>query len=140
MTEINIYFDFLLSVLKADGQVKQEERDFIIVSAKALGVSVDEIMELNQKIDGKEIDLPKVLAAVKNKSDPSFTINLLRDGYSIAKSDGAVADAELAILKNLIQLFDNYSEDTFNELLDWCDESLYLKNVGNELILKVMEV
>lgn len=140
MTEISIYFDFLISILKADGQVEPEERDFIVNSAIALGVSDSFIQEIQHKIAGEDIDLNKIFDEVSKKSDPTFTINLLRDGYSMAKSDGSIDEKELEILKNLIKSFGYYSEEIFDQLLDWCDESLFIKNVGDELVHKVMGV
>lgn len=138
MTEINIYFDFLISILKADGQVAKEEEDFIVNSALALGVSDIDLTDIKEKISDKGIDLDLTLEAIGKKANPSFTVNLLRDGYSVAKSDGLIDNSELQILKRLVQSFEHYSDDLFDELIDWCEESLYLKSMGNELILKVM--
>ncbi|HAS6236420.1 TPA: hypothetical protein I7194_02880 [Vibrio vulnificus] len=138
MTEIDIYFKFLISLVKADGKVEPEERDFILNSAASLGLEDDALEKFKLDISSHEIDLPSLYEVIHNTNDPSFIINLLKDGYALAKSDGAVDSAELDVLKGVVTGFPNYSDDLFDELVDWCEESLYIKQFGSDLLSKLM--
>jgi len=139
MTEIDIYFKFLIAVIKADGKIEQEEKDFVINSAKTLGLSDDFINELEDQIVKEGIGIEQLYQDIFDKSDLGFTINLLKDGYALAKSDGNVDHKELDILKNMMKSYSNYSDSLFDELIGWCEESIYLKNVGLELMTTVVE-
>ncbi|GEM_PF-6070521 len=139
MSEIDIYFKFMVAVLKADGKVEQEERDFIVNSANALGLTKDFVEDLENHMLNGEVDLASLYQEIKSNSDASFTINLLRDSYALAKADGAIDDKELDILKGMMKTFTNYSDSLFDELIDWCEESLFIKQMGSNLIAKVME-
>lgn len=138
MTEIDIYFKFLIAVIKADGKVEPEERDFILNSAASLGLDDDALEKFKLDISNHEINLPSLNEAIHSTNNVSFIINLLKDGYALAKSDGAVDPMELEVLKGVVIGFPNYSDDLFDELIDWFEESLFLKQLGSDLLSKLM--
>ncbi|MBB1351239.1 MULTISPECIES: TerB family tellurite resistance protein [unclassified Pseudoalteromonas] len=139
MTELDMYLDFLIAIMKADSIIEPEELDFLLECGRSLNLSAADLTALKDRAINTKIDINSLCLSIKKTSNPTFTMNLIKDAYSIAKSDGSIDEEELSIIKQLVKTLGVYDDNTFEEVIDWCEEALYIKSEGSNLYLKIKD-
>ena len=76
------------------------------------------------------------LRAVTKGLDPSSIAHLVRDGYSLAASDGEIHEAELSVIKRCLTV-SGIPEERFSEVDMWARQSLALAHRGTLLLTPV---
>ena len=139
MTEIDMYLDFLILTLQADDVIDDSKVEFIINIGKSLNLNESQLSILLERIKRRDINSDNLIQEISSKANPTFVMNLIKDSYSIAKSDGCITSSEKLIIKKLIESFGTYNDNTYDEIVDWCEDSIFLKIAGYELFNKISE-
>ena len=129
----------MLYILRADGVVDRQEK------VHMLGLMVDGL-KLNEALlekykeqlerDDWQPVTDEQLKAVTKGLDPSSIAHLVRDGYSLAASDGEIHEAELSVIKRCLTV-SGIPEDRFTEVDTWARQSLALAHRGTLLLTPV---
>ena len=138
-SRIEQYLDFMLYILRADGVVDRQEK------VHMLGLMVDGL-KLNEALlekykeqlerDDWQPVTDEQLKAVTRGLDPSSIAHLVRDGYSLAASDGEIHEAELSVIRRCLTV-SGIPEDRFTEVDTWARQSLALAHRGTLLLTPV---
>lgn len=100
---IELYFDVLACVARADGQVSAEERALVHRAAVAAGLSGDALAALERRLDLREPFSPdEVFAEVAPMMNVSTVAETLRDAYVLAASDNEIVRAEIAVIDRFL--------------------------------------
>ena len=138
-SRIEQYLDFMLYILRADGVVDRQEK------VHMLGLMVDGLKLNAQLIEKYQGELEKEewepvsdeqLRAVTAGLDPSSLAHLVRDGYSLAASDGEIHEAEINVIKRCLAV-SGIPEDRFDAVDLWARQSLALAHKGTLLLTPV---
>ena len=138
-SRIEQYLDFMLYILRADGVVDRQEK------VHMLGLMVDGLKLNAQLIEKYQGELEKEewepvsdgqLRAVTAGLDPSSLAHLVRDGYSLAASDGEIHEAEINVIKRCLAV-SGIPEERFDEVDLWARQSLALAHKGTLLLTPV---
>lgn len=135
-SRIEQYLDFMLYILRADGVVDRQEKVHMLgLMMNGLQLN-DELLEKYQKELDREDWEPvtdEELKAVTDGLDPSSLAHLVRDGYSLAGSDGEIHEAELNVIKRCL-VVSGIPEERFYEVDSWARQSLALAHRGTLLL------
>ena len=129
----------MLYILRADGVVDREEKVHMLAlmldGLKLNSELVDKYREQLEKDDWEPVTNEQLRAVTKGL-DPSSIAHLVRDGYSLAASDGEIHEAELSVIKRCLTL-SGIPEERFSEVDMWARQSLALAHRGTLLLTPV---
>lgn len=97
------YLRLMVCVARADGHVVDPERQLLEAAAERSGLAESQVAELRAALEmSNPFDIEQELDRVGPGVDPGTLLELLRDGYVLAYSDGELAPAEVAVLDRLM--------------------------------------
>jgi len=100
---IELYFDVLASVARADGRVSPEESALVRNAAVAAGLSSDALSGLERRLDIQEpFSLDEALAEAAPMMNASTAAETLRDAYVLATADNQIVRAEIAVIDRFL--------------------------------------
>jgi uncharacterized tellurite resistance protein B-like protein len=135
-SRIEQYLDFMLYILRADGVVDRQEKIHML-GLMADGLKLNEQLLEKYRVliecdDWKPVT-DEQLKAVTQGLDPSSIAHLVKDGYSLAASDGEIHLAELSIIQRCLKL-SGIPEERFPDVDKWARQSLALAHRGTLLL------
>jgi len=139
MQEAEIYFNFLLHMVAADGVVDANEVEFIKSSMQSIGLAggVEQRISDNLRLiesGGKLQGLETLYSSISKSKNPNIIMTLIRDGFALASSDGDLAPEETNLIESLLASVGNHDEGFIDEVLAWAKNSLAVKIKGEELL------
>lgn len=142
MNQAEIYFSTILNVAGADGYFAVEEIDYIENSLLKMGLEENSKQKLLNKLNDAKSGgftpfINEVIPFIKETNSPSFIMNLIRDSYELASSDGEVSDSELSLINEIISQVYNDDSFDFSSVIEWVTDSLYIRDKGVALFSKV---
>jgi tellurite resistance protein len=100
---LQVYFDVLACVARADQQVTPAERSAILSAATACDLGELALERIEGSLDlGQPFDVDAVLEIAAGRMDPGLLAELLRDAFVLAGADGDVAPLELDTIRRLL--------------------------------------
>lgn len=100
---LQVYFDVLACVARADQQVTPAERSAILSAASACDIGAVALARIEGSLDlGQPFDVDAVLDLAAGALDPGLLAELLRDAFVLAGADGDVAPLELDTIRRLL--------------------------------------
>lgn len=135
-TRIEQYLDFMLYILRADGVVdRQEKAHMLSLMVNGLQLNPELVARYKARIEENEWTpvTDEQLRAVTQGLEPSSLAHLVRDGYSLAASDGEIHEAELGVIKRCL-VASGIAEERFGEVDQWARQSLALAHKGTLLL------
>ncbi len=100
---IELYFDVLACVARADGRVSRQEGDLVHRAAVAAGLAGDALERLERRLDIREPFSPdEVFAEVVPTMNVSTVAETLRDAYVLAAADNEIVRAEIAVIDRFL--------------------------------------
>lgn len=97
------YLRLMVCVARADGDVAQSEVKLIEEAAERSGLPEPVLTGIRAALDlSQALDAEQLLAEVAREMDPGTLLEVLRDGYVLALSDGALTPTEVAVLEALL--------------------------------------
>jgi uncharacterized tellurite resistance protein B-like protein len=138
MKESEIYFKFLLAIIAADGVITLEEEEYITSSMESAGIdskiSSEIISNINHVKSGGSYILPDGFSdIVRSTGNPNLLVNMIKDGFEIALTDGDIADSEEQVLQQLSNSLTSDTGTTFDQVRDWALKSIELESAGIQL-------
>ena len=115
---LQIYFDVLVCVARADGQITPSERAAILNAAAACDLGATGLARIELGLDlSQPFDVDAVLGAASGHMDPGLLAEILRDAFVLAGSDGDVAPPEIDTVRRLLTQmgFEATSQDVVME-------------------------
>jgi uncharacterized tellurite resistance protein B-like protein len=102
-SSLELYFDVLACVARADGRLAPEEQRFLRAAAESSRLSGDALARLERLLD---VDTPfsvdLVLSEVAGEMNAAVVVEALRDAYVLAAADGEIAPVEIDVLDRLL--------------------------------------
>lgn len=100
---IELYFDVLACVARADGRVSPEESALVRNAAIAAGLSGNALSGVERRLDMREpFALDEALAEAAPMMNVSTVAETLRDAYVIAAADKEILRAEIAVIDRFL--------------------------------------
>jgi uncharacterized tellurite resistance protein B-like protein len=138
-SRIEQYLDFMLYILRADGVVDRQEKVHLLqMMVDGLKLNADLLNKYKSRLESDDWQpvTDEQLKAVTVGLDPSSIAHLVRDGYSLAASDGEIHKAELSVIKRCLKV-SGIPEERFEEVDLWARQSLALAHRGTLLLTPV---
>jgi len=126
----------MLYILRADGVVdRQEKAHMLSLMVNGLQLNPELVARYKARIEENEWTpvTDEQLRAVTQGLEPSSLAHLVRDGYSLAASDGEIHEAELGVIKRCLAV-SGIAEERFGEVDQWARQSLALAHKGTLLL------
>ncbi|MBX3126113.1 MAG: TerB family tellurite resistance protein [Polyangiaceae bacterium] len=93
------YLRLMVCVARADGQIVDPERQLLQAAVGRSGLAESQVAGLRAALETSHpFDIEEELERVGPGIDPGTLLELLRDGYVLAYSDGELAPTEVAVL------------------------------------------
>ena len=90
------YIRALMAIASADGELAQEELDWLVEEQQMLGVPSDLIEEHILKFDGKNADIEELLGGIHYDFPANFRRGMLYQAIKMSRADGVYHDKEKA--------------------------------------------
>ena len=138
-SRIEQYLDFMLYILRADGVVDRQEKVHMLslmVDGLKLNPELIEKYQSELERDDWEPVSDDQLRSVTVGLDPSSLAHLVRDGYSLAASDGEIHEAEINLIKRCLGV-SGIPEERFDDVDLWARQSLALAHKGPLLLAPI---
>lgn len=116
---VDVYFDVLICVARADGRIAPEELRFLREAAEAAGLSGERLDRVERYLDLEiPFDVDQVLTGAAAHLNVSTLAEVIRDAYVIALADAEVAPTEVAVVARLLALV-GVAEGPRAAVLEW---------------------
>lgn len=137
MKDSEIYFNFMLHMAAADGQIDDEELTYLDTCIESLGVSDDVYQNLkgqllNLKNNGHLNPLDDTLAILSSSNNPSLAMTIFRDAFALANIDDDLDTKEQALLEKFAYSFGATGQN-FKRLMSWANRAINIKEEGEYL-------
>lgn len=137
MKESEIYFNFMLHMAAADGQIDPDELLYLDACIERLGVADDVYVNLKNQLEalknnGEINSLDNTLAILSTSNNPSLAMTMFRDAFALANIDDELDSKEQALLEKFADSF-GASGENFKRLMSWANRAINIKEEGEFL-------
>lgn len=116
---LKLYFEVMACIARADGEIREEEREMLLASASASELSAEDNARLGRLLDANvPFSIADMLATTDPDTPAAVLAEIIKDGCMLCLSDGSVEIAELEVLRALLNHC-GYSEAASEVLLEW---------------------